>query len=78
MAAEAQAALKEIFNAARYRQIAGLLASAYPDFDRKHFLALSTRNLDVLSLLQRMRRATEACRATLPADYLKALAVLKK
>jgi 3-methyladenine DNA glycosylase AlkC len=75
---EAQPALKEMFNAARFRQIAGLLAEAYPPFDQKRFLAIATKDLDGLTLIQRMRRMTEATRATLPQDYLKALAMLKR
>jgi len=71
-------ALKEMFNADRYRHIAGLLADAVPGFDRKRFLAIATVKLSELSLLQRMRRMTEACRATLPGDYLSALEVLSK
>lgn len=78
MSAEALPALKEMFNAARYRQIADLLAAAYPAFDRKRFLALTNTGLAERSLLQRLRRTTEACRATLPADYRAALAVLRQ
>ncbi len=76
MADGTPSALKEMFNASRYRHIAGLLAGAVPGFDRKHFLASATVNLSELSLLQRMRRMTEACRATLPGDYLSALEFL--
>jgi 3-methyladenine DNA glycosylase AlkC len=71
-------ALKEMFNAARFRQLAGLLTDACPGFDRKRFVALATAGLAELTLLQRMRRTTEACRATLPEDYLEAVAVLKR
>ncbi len=78
MAADAQPALKEMFDAARYRQIAGLLADVHPGFDRKHFLAIATRGLDELTLLQRVRRTTEACHTTLPQDYLPAVSILKK
>lgn len=78
MSAEAQPALKDWFNVARYRQIADLLADAHPGFDRKRFLAVATDGLDELTLIQRVRRATEACRATLPADFPEAVAVLKR
>src|SRR5450432_2228214 len=71
-------ALKEMFNHARYRQVAGLLADAVPGFKRKQFVETATTGLAGLSLLQRMRRMTEACRATLPDDYPTALAVLKQ
>jgi 3-methyladenine DNA glycosylase AlkC len=70
-------ALKEMFNEARYRQIARVLATAHPVFDQKQFLKLTLPGLEPLALLQRLRRATEALRATLPADYRKALAILR-
>lgn len=75
---EAQPALKDWFNAARYRQIADLLAEAHSGFDRKRFLTVATTGLDELTLIQRVRRATEACHATLPADFPKAVAALKR
>jgi 3-methyladenine DNA glycosylase AlkC len=78
MPEEAQPALKEMFNAARFRQVAGLLAEAHPKFDQKRFLAIAVKDLDALTLIQRMRRMTEATHATLPQDYLKALAILKR
>jgi 3-methyladenine DNA glycosylase AlkC len=78
MSEPAQPALKEMFNPARYRQIAALLANAHPGFDRQRFIAVATAGLDELTLIQRMRRATAAAYATLPADYPQALAVLKR
>lgn len=75
---EAQPSLKEWFNVARYRQIADLLADAHPGFDRKRFLAVATAGLDDLTLIQRVRRTTEACHATLPQDFPRAVAVLKQ
>lgn len=74
----AQPALKDIFNAARFRQLAALLADCQPKFDQKRFLRLATTGLEPLSLLQRMRHGTHALHATLPADYPAALAVLQK
>ena len=71
-------ALKEIFNRARFRQVAGLVADAFPGFDEQRFIELATRDLAALSLLQRLRRGTEALRATLPDDYPAALAVLHR
>ena len=69
-------ALKEMFNEARYRKMARDVAAVHPRFDQKRFLALALPDLAPLSLLQRLRRATEALRATLPDDYAKALDVL--
>lgn len=78
MSDEASPALKEMFNAARFRQIAALLTDCHPGFDQKRFLKLTTTGLEPLTLIQRMRHGTHALRATLPADYPKALAVLRK
>jgi 3-methyladenine DNA glycosylase AlkC len=71
-------ALKDMFDAGRFRQIAKDVAAAYPRFDSRAFLNLALRELDSLNLLQRLRRVTESLRATLPQDYLKALAILRK
>lgn len=71
-------ALKEMFDEARFRRIAEDAASVYPRFDRAKFLAIALRDLMGLSLLQRLRRVTESLGATLPGDYPKALAVLRK
>ncbi len=71
-------ALKEMFNEARYRKIARDVATVHPRFDQKRFLELTLPDLEPLALLQRLRRATEALRATLPQDYLKAVGVLRE
>ncbi len=71
-------ALKEWFNADRYRWFADELSALTPRFDRKKFLAHTLPGLDERSLLQRLRRTTEAMRATLPSDYAKSLRVLEK
>ncbi|MES2399296.1 MAG: DNA alkylation repair protein [Pseudomonadota bacterium] len=71
-------ALKEIFNAARLRHIAAEVAEVYPAFDEKEFLKLVQADLDSLSLMQRLRRTSESLHATLPADYKKTIAILRK
>lgn len=71
-------ALKDMFDAACFEQIASLLAQAHREFDRRHFIKVATDGLDGLTLIQRVRRATEACHATLPHDYVAALRVLEK
>lgn len=71
-------ALKELFNAARFRQIAEDVAAVHPGFDSRRFLALSLPGLEALSLLQRLRRVTESLQATLPSNYPKALGILRK
>lgn len=78
MSAEAQPALKDWFNVARYRQIADLLADTHPGFDRKRFMAVATAGLDDLTLIQRVRRATEACHASLSSDFPETVSVLKR
>lgn len=71
-------ALKEMFNEARYRKMARDVAQVYPRFDAKRFLELTLPGLEPLALLARLRRATEALRATLPAEYPAAIKVLRK
>jgi len=70
-------ALKEWFNEARYRSVAGQLAELHPGFDRKRFLSVSLEGLDRLSLLQRLRRMTVSTREALPLGYRESLAVLR-
>lgn len=78
MAESESPALKEMFNAARYRRIAADTAAVYPTFDAKKFLSLTLPGLAERNLLQRLRRVSEGLRATLPPAYPKALAVLRK
>jgi 3-methyladenine DNA glycosylase AlkC len=78
MAEPAQPALKDIFSAARFRQIGALLAQIDPTFDQKRFVKLATTGLEPLTLTQRMRHGSHALRATLPAAFPAAVAVLKK
>jgi 3-methyladenine DNA glycosylase AlkC len=78
MAESDSPALKEMFNAARFRQIAKDVAAVYPRFDAKLFLSLALADLDDLNLLQRLRRVSESLHATLPPDYLKSIVILRK
>lgn len=71
-------ALKEIFAAETYRQIAREMTALYPRFDSARFLVLALAGLDELSLMQRLRRMTESLHATLPSNYRKALALLRQ
>ena len=70
--------LKHWFDEARYRRIADDLAELHPGFDRKQFIAHTLDGLAERSLLQRLRRTSEAMRATLPEEFPKALAILRK
>lgn len=74
---DAAPALKEIFNAARIDHIARETHAVFPAFDAGHFTALCRDGLDELALMARLRRVTEALRATLPDDYHAALDVLR-
>lgn len=71
-------ALKEIFNEARYCSLAKELRAVYPAFDAKRFITRALVDLDSLSLLQRVRRTTEALRETLPSSFPAAIKVLRK
>jgi len=69
--------LKDIFSAAKIRGIARHVSAVHPEFEAKRFLRIALAELDELSLMQRMRRLSVALRETLPADYRKAVSVLR-
>jgi 3-methyladenine DNA glycosylase AlkC len=71
-------ALKEMFNAARFRAIAKEVTALYPRFDTNSFLARSLAGLDHLTLTQRLRRMTACLRTTLPPNYRRALGILNR
>jgi 3-methyladenine DNA glycosylase AlkC len=75
--AEPAPELKHIFDLARIRHIAEETLAVHEGFDTRHFTALCSAGLDGLSLMQRMRRVSEALHATLPADYRKSLKILR-
>lgn len=75
---QAAPALKEIFNAARLQHIAEETAAVYPKFDVGMFLSRASEGLDGLSVMQRLNRVSQSLHAGLPADYPKALEILKK
>jgi 3-methyladenine DNA glycosylase AlkC len=78
MADAASFELREMYNPAYYRRVADLLGAEHSGFDRKRFLAIATAGLANLTLIQRMRRTTDAARATLPDDFPAAVAVLRR
>ncbi len=78
MPRETAPALKDWFDEARFRSVASLLAGLHPRFDRRRFLRLGLEGLDELSLMQRLRRMTEATRSALPLGYLDSLDVLHR
>ena len=69
--------LKDIFSAGKLSAIGTHVSAVYSGFDHKTFLRIALADLDALSLMQRMRRVSEALRPTLPADYREAVAVLR-
>lgn len=78
MATEPAPALKDWFDEARFKSVAGHLAEIHPDFDRRKFLKLALTGLDELSLLQRMRHMTVCAHETLPKDYPETLEILRE
>lgn len=77
MSETAAPALKNWFDASRFRHIARELAKIHPGFDEEAFLKLCLKDLNSLSLMQRLRRMTESLHATLPSDYRRTLDILK-
>lgn len=66
-----------MFNPAFYRALATEIGKVYPALDEEAFYAHAIQELDTLELKDRMRRATETCRAFLPPEYPAALEILK-
>ncbi len=71
------AALKNIFDLARFRHIAAETAAVVPGFDRDRFVALATDGLDAMGIMERMRRTAQALNATLPEGYSRQLSILR-
>lgn len=70
--------LKDWFDEARYRTLASQLGGLHPRFDRKQFLKLTLEGHEDRSLMQRLRRTSEATREALPLDYRESLDVLRQ
>lgn len=69
MTEQSTPALKEIFNLERLQHIAEEMSAVYPSFDAKGFLKHARRDLDGLSVMQRMARISESLHAVIPLDY---------
>lgn len=67
-----------MFNVAFYDRFATEFKKADPSFDKAGFIKEITKGLDSLSLNQRLRRTTEVLRLFLPAEYEKAIGIMKK
>jgi 3-methyladenine DNA glycosylase AlkC len=70
--------LKDWFDKARYQALADQLATLHPRFHRKKFLHLTLDGLEDRSLMQRLRRTSEATREALPLGYEESLEVLRE
>jgi 3-methyladenine DNA glycosylase AlkC len=71
-------ALKDWFDAARFRQVGRELKDIHPEFDTKAYLRHALRDLDNLTLMQRLRRMTEGLHEGLPAKYEASLEILRE
>lgn len=58
--------------------MAGLTRAIYPAFDQKNFLRHALKDLDALSLTQRLRRMTESLHAVLPGNYRRNVGILRE
>jgi 3-methyladenine DNA glycosylase AlkC len=70
--------LKEMFNKNFYASLAKEFSKADKHFDPEKFLKEVTRELEALSLNQRLRKTSETLKHRLPSDYKKAIAVMEK
>lgn len=68
--------MKNLFDAARYRQTAAQLGALHPRFDADRFLAHALDDLESREVIARMQRTAEAFHAALPLSFAEQLAVL--
>jgi 3-methyladenine DNA glycosylase AlkC len=71
-------ALKDIFDRARFAQVAAEMTAIHPGFDADTFLQLGTAGLDELGIMQRLRRMAESLHAAMGLDFSDAVAVLRR
>jgi 3-methyladenine DNA glycosylase AlkC len=67
-----------IFPPTRYREVARLARTIAPAFDERIFLRHALKDLDALSLMQRLRRMTESMHAALPGNFRRHLGTLRE
>jgi len=60
----------------RIEQVADVFAAVRSDFDRARFLVETTRDLDALTLMERIHRIAETLDTLLPTDFGEALTVV--
>jgi len=76
--APAYPALKEIFDRARLASIANAAAGISSGFDSARFLAMATKDLDDLGIMQRMRQTAVALEAAMGMPFPKAAGLLRE
>lgn len=69
--------LKEMFNKTYYEKLAAAFQSAHSPFKRTAFIKAVTKNLDELSLNQRLRNTSIVLHEFLPPQYEHQLAIMK-
>lgn len=70
--------LKEMFNRVFYERFAAEFKKADPNFDKSGFIKEVTKDLDTLSLNQRLRRTSETLQGFLSSDFRKAVGAMRK
>ena len=71
-------ALKELFNKNYYKHLAGLFEAVDNGFKADKFLEQVTKDLDQLSLNQRLRNTSVVLKDYLPADFKRAIEIMYK
>jgi 3-methyladenine DNA glycosylase AlkC len=71
-------ALKDMFNKKFYERLAQEFNKADRNFHSDKFIKQVTKNIDSLSLNERMRNTTVVLKAHLPQDYKKAVSILSE
>jgi 3-methyladenine DNA glycosylase AlkC len=69
--------LKEMFNLAFYKRLSAEFGRADQNFNQEKFVKDVTKDMQDLSLNQRMRNTSVVLRKYLPADYVKSLDIMK-
>jgi 3-methyladenine DNA glycosylase AlkC len=70
--------LKEMFGHQFYSKLAATIASVHPLFPAEQFVKDVTRDIDALSLNQRMRKTSLILHEHLPKNYSQAVGILKE
>lgn len=77
-AADATPLLKDLLNGRALALIGRAAEQAHPGFDTRAYLAMARRDLEDLSIMQRLARAADSLQAHLPASYPRALKIVRR